>query len=103
MRLPESIGKSNASASDVLKKTENGYERHYLQLVANDDKVYGHACLNYDHTNSGGHRCYIRHLSTFDPLHLSKGLDAVVEYIWREMLCDHIRVEIYHIKDQATG
>ena len=86
-KLPDSIAKSNASASDVLKKTENGYERHYLQLVANN-KVLGLACLNYDQTNLGGHRCYIRHLSTIDPSHLVKALDAVVEYVWREVPCD---------------
>lgn len=30
-------------------------------------------------------------------------LNAVVEYIWREVPCDHIRVEIYHVLDLITG
>jgi hypothetical protein len=28
------------------------------------------ACLNYDASNLGGHRCYIRHLSTIHAKHL---------------------------------
>lgn len=71
--------------------------------LVHDGKVYGLACFNYDHSNLGGHRGYIRHLSTMEPKHMEIALDAVVDYIWRHMPCDNIRVEIYHIKDTATG
>ena len=101
-KLADSIAKSNTSSSEVIEKTECGYERHYLQLEANG-AIQGFACLNYDHTNLGGHRCFIRHLSTINPEHLAQALNDVVLYIKREIPCDHIRVEIYHIKDEVTG
>ena len=82
-----------------MQLTEDGYERHYLHLALNDI-VYGLACLNYDSSNLGGHRCYIRHLSTISAKHLKQGLQAVIDYIWREIQCDDIRVEIYHFKNQ---
>lgn len=63
--------------------------------------MYGLACLNYDATYLGGHRCYIRHLSTISTAHFKQALEAVVDYIWKEILCDDIRVEIYHIKDDT--
>jgi len=48
--------------------TEDGYDRHYLHIVF-EGKIYGLACLNYDQTNLGGHRCYIRHYSTISTAH----------------------------------
>jgi len=31
--------------------------------------------------------------------HFEKGLEATVAYIWKEILCNDIRVELYHFKD----
>ena len=51
----------------------------------------------------GGHRCFIRHLSTIDPDHMAQALELVVDFIWKNLPCENIRVEIYHIKDEGTG
>jgi hypothetical protein len=45
--LDDTIAKSNNTPKEVFEKTEEGYDRHYLMLVANE-KVYGIAILNYD-------------------------------------------------------
>ena len=34
---------------------------------------------------------------------MSEALDKVCQYVWTEIPCDHIRVEIIHIKEEATG
>lgn len=68
-RLDPTIAQSNHDAAKIVQLTEDGYERHYLHLVHNET-VYGLACLNYDASNLGGHRCYIRHLSTIHAKHL---------------------------------
>ena len=70
-------------------------------MLVFNEKVYGIATLNYDQTMLGGHRCYIRHLSTIVPDHLGKALDSIVDYIWRNVACDHIRVELNHSVDQT--
>jgi len=64
-RIPNAIAKSNNESDIAVNKTEDGYLRHYLHLMV-DDVVHGLACLNYDHTLLGGHRVYIRHLSTIN-------------------------------------
>jgi hypothetical protein len=102
--VPPAVIKSNAAAEEILSKTENGYERHYMSIVSQKDgKCLGFASFNYDHTNLGGHRCFIRHLSTVNPEHMAQALELVVEFIWKNLPCENIRAEIYHIKDEATG
>jgi len=34
---------------------------------------------------------------------MSDSLEKLCQYIWKEIACDHVRVEIIHIKDEATG
>lgn len=46
-QLDDTIAKSNNNPQEVFDKTEQGYDRHYLMLVANE-KVYGIAIINYD-------------------------------------------------------
>jgi hypothetical protein len=100
-KLDSTIAQSNHEATKVFDITEDGYDIFYVHLVDSDGKVYGLACLNYDPTNLGGHRCYIRHFSTISASHFKTGLQALIEYIWKEILCDDIRVEIYHFKDES--
>ena len=47
----------------LYKKMEDGYERHYLKIVAfhNGKKMaHGLACVNVDQTLQNGHRAFIR-------------------------------------------
>jgi hypothetical protein len=69
-------------------------------LVA-DDQVFGIALINYDQSALASHRCYIRSLCTIFPAHLAKALDCVVDFIWKKLNCDHIRVEINHFVDSS--
>jgi len=77
---------------------DEGYNKSWVQFTANN-KVMGIACLNYDPSLLGGHRVYIRHLSTIVIGHFKTALETLLEYIWTEMPCDHCRVEILHLKD----
>ena len=101
-RIPNAMAKSNHECDIAVNKTEDGYLRHYFHIVVGD-VIHGLACLNYDHTLLGGHRVYIRHLSTIMSNELPHALDLVCDYIWQEIPCDNIRVELYHFKDDETG
>jgi len=101
-RIPNAMAKSNNECVIAVNKTEDGYLRHYLHLMV-DDVVHGLALLNYDHTLLGGHRAYIRHLSTINTGDLPEALDLVCEFAWQEIPCDNIRVELFHFKDEETG
>lgn len=46
---------------------------------------------------------YIRHFSTLRDELLEEALGLVVAYIWEKAPCDHVRVEINHIKDAESG
>lgn len=101
-RIKHAMAKSNHECDMAVNKTEDGYLRHYFHIVVGD-MIHGLACLNYDHTLLGGHRVYIRHLSTIMSNELPHALDLVCDFIWREIPCDNIRVELYHFKDHETG
>ena len=44
---------------------------------------------------------YIRHLSTLINNELPEALDLVCNFIWSDMPCDNVRVELYHFKDET--
>lgn len=35
--------------------------------------------------------------------HLKKATEQVVAFIWKNLFCSNIRIEIYHLKDETTG
>ena len=92
------MAKSNNSPTEVFQKTEDDYDRHYVAITF-EDKIHGLACIGYDKSLPGSHRCYIRHLSTIMADQLEKALSAVVEFVFGNIPCDHVRVEINHFKD----
>ena len=90
----------------LYKKMEDGYERHYLKIVAfhNGKKMaHGLACVNVDQTLQNGHRAFIRHVSVIRNELFPQALKLVTEFIWKRIYCDHIRVELFHLKDQESG
>lgn len=105
--LPESIAKSNTDPEEVFAKNEQGYDRHYMKILSKADlasgvsKQIGLVCFHYDHTYPGGHRCFIRHLSTVKPEDMEEAVGSVVSYIWDHVQCDSIRIEAYQIKDES--
>ena len=44
---------------------------------------------------------YIRHLSTLINNELPEALDLVCNFIWSDIPCDNVRVELYHFKDET--
>ena len=103
-KLPHGVLKSNHHAEYVLEKMREGYHGHYLFLVEpGTTLVYGMACLNYDQSVAGSFRAYIRQLSTINAACMPLALEKTVEYIWKHMPCEHVRVELLHIKDEETG
>lgn len=83
---------------------EEGYERHYMKIVSfrNGEKFgNGMVYLNVDHTFPSQHRVVIHHISTIKARELEKALELVVNFIWRNIQCDHIRFELFHTKDPS--
>ena len=84
------------------KKMEEGYERHYMKIIAfhkGKKMAHGLACVNVDQTCSAGHRAFIRHVSVIRNELFPNALKLVTNFIWRRIHCDHIRVELFHLKD----
>jgi hypothetical protein len=98
-KVDPAIAQSNHEPTRVQELMEDGYEQRYMSLVK-DGKIYGLVCFNYERGFVAGHRCYIRHFSTISMAHYKNGLKSVVDYIWREVLCDDIRAEIIHIQNE---
>lgn len=85
---------------------EDGYERHYLKIVSfkNEEKRgNGFVCFNVDYTAPLMHRVFIRHISTIKGKQLEQALLVTIEYIWKNVQCDNIRFELFHIKDLKSG
>jgi len=61
------------------------------------------AIFNIDHTAQGEYRAFIRHISTVDITKMQQAIEQVTEFIWRTVHCTHIRIELYHLKDEASG
>ena len=85
---------------------EDGYERHYLKIVAfhNGKKMaHGLACINVDQSLNSGYRAFIRHVSVIRNELFPQAMKLVIDFIWRRIYCDHIRLELFHLKDPETG
>ena len=84
---------------------EKGYERHYLKIVAFHDgrkMAHGLACVNVDQTYRQGFRAFLRHISVIRTELLPQAIRLIVNFIWRRIYCQHIRLELYHIVDKET-
>lgn len=85
---------------------EEGYERHYLKIVAYHDgkkMAHGLACINVDQSLQSGHRAFIRHVSVIRNELFPQALKLVTDFVWRRIYCDHIRLELFHFKNEETG
>lgn len=50
----------------LFELMENGYERHYMKIIAYHDgkkMAHGLACVNVDQNYRQGHRAFLRHIS----------------------------------------
>jgi hypothetical protein len=46
-------------------------------------------------------RVFIRHISTIKYKQLDAAFTTVLEFIWKNIQCDNIRFELFHIKDKS--
>ena len=77
-----------------------------MKIVAfhnNKKMAHGLACINVDQTISNSHRAFIRHVSVIRNELFPQALKLITDFIWRRIHCDHIRVELFHLKDQESG
>mmetsp|Transcript_31809 Transcript_31809/g.31100 ORF Transcript_31809/g.31100 Transcript_31809/m.31100 type:complete len:122 (+) Transcript_31809:846-1211(+) len=65
-----------------------------------NNHVMGVALFNIDHTAQNEQRAFIRHISVTDIKYISKAVDQVVKFIWENVECQNIRVQLWHVKDQ---
>lgn len=75
----------------LFKLMENGYERHYMKIVAFHEgkkMAHGLACLNVDPNYMGGHRVFLRHISVIRTELLPQALTLIIDFIWRRLQCD---------------
>lgn len=96
---------SFADPETLFKIMEGGYERHYLKIVAYHEgrkMAHGLACVNIDQNYKQGHRAFLRHISVIRVELLPQALKLIVDFIWRRISCEHIRLEQYHVKNPET-
>ena len=87
---------SFASPDLLFKQMEAGYERHYLKIIAYHEgrkMAHGLACVNIDQTYRQGFRAFLRHISVIRVELLPQALKLIVDFVWRRMYCEHIRLE----------
>jgi hypothetical protein len=46
---------------------------------------------------------FIRHLTTINASRLNDAISIVLEFIWMNLNCSNVRVEIFHLKDPESG
>jgi hypothetical protein len=102
LKIPAAQKDSFYDLDTLDKKQANGYDRFYLQIMQNG-KQFGLCVFNIDIDAHPDKRAFIRHLSIFDPTHLLKVIEIVMNFVWANVDCQNCRVEIFHIKDPATG
>ena len=93
--LPE-MRDSFQSPDQLFKLMESGYERHYLKIVAFHEgrkMAHGLACVNVDQNFKQGHRAFIRHISVIRAELLPQALKLIVNFIWKRIHCQNIRLE----------
>jgi hypothetical protein len=101
-KIEKRVADSFYDCDQLLAKQANGYERHYIKLMlAGSKEPQGLAVFNVDHTTQGEFRGYIRHLSTVDVTKLQKAAELVINFIWKTVYCQHIRLELFHKQDSA--
>lgn len=84
---------------------ECGYERHYMKIVAFHEgrkMAHGLACINIDQSFASGHRAFLRHISVIRAELFPQALKLVIDFVWKRIACDHIRLEQFYVTDEET-
>ncbi len=101
-QVPENIRHSFYSQEAFLQKLSNGYNRIVLNVLKGRTQV-GLVAFHQDHNASNEYRIYIRHLSVTSLDLFPQVIEAVLEHIWQNHFCTHIRIELLHQKQENGG
>lgn len=69
-----------------------------MKFHRSDGEVEGMLCVNIDHTRQSEFGAYIRHFSVVDRTEFSKALDMALDYIWKNLYADTVRIDLYHFE-----
>ena len=84
----------------ALQQMEEGYDANYLKFESSIGEVEGIALINMDHTCQSEFRAYIRHITVKKRSNFNDVLAQTVEFVWKKMLADTIRIDLYHYKEE---
>ena len=78
-----------------------GYDANYLKVM-DGEEMLGILCFNLDHSHVEDYRGYIRHLTVSDKDKYTDVVKEAANYIFEELACDSIRVDIHHFKQSEA-
>lgn len=92
----------------------DGFDLHVIALVLSGEKpaadtIHGLAIFNSESnafkTNNGTSslKVVLQHISSVNLNHRAKLFDKTMDFIWKHTHCSAVRLNLYHIKDAATG
>jgi len=80
---------------------KRGYEQHVMKFSQREGQVDGMLCVNIDHTRQSEFGAYIRHLSVVDRSQFANALNMALDYIWKNLYADTIRIDLYHFEHEG--
>ena len=80
---------------------KRGYEQHVMKFSQREGQVDGMLCVNIDHTRQSEFGAYIRHLSVVDRSQFTNALNMALDYIWKNLYADTIRIDLYHFEHEG--
>jgi hypothetical protein len=73
-----------------------------LNIVSGEGETVGISCINIDISCLTEFRAYIRHLSIKDKSLFKQALLLTIDFIWRFMNPDTIRLDLHHYADSEV-
>jgi predicted transcriptional regulator YheO len=72
-----------------------------MKFSKKDGQVDGMLCVNIDHTRLSEFGAYIRHFSVVDRSQFTKALEMALDYIWKNLYADNVRIDLYHFEHEG--
>ena len=94
---------SFSDRAEAMMRMQEGYEPHYLKFETALGQTAGIALINMDRAVDKDFRAYIRHISVKNRANFAEVLQKTIDFAWTKMLADHIRVDLFHMKDESAS
>lgn len=86
-----------APVDTLISEAYLGYDTHFLQLTNQKKEMRGLLIFNQDSQDAT--RVNLYHVSALDDSNkLEEVLDLSLDYIWKMMHCNSIRISLHHFK-----